>query len=535
VSRLEARLRDARTAGEALRPFLERVARLRRELYEATSPERKQELERQLDVAVSEATTAKDAHSALVDALVRETGIPEEVWDALDTRSRLGDPVDRTARASVRATEIAPTGTLEVLTPPGLEFLRRTVPRDWLDQQLALGTARLERTYLSEPVVLVRGMRVASERRPMHRLAQSVAVCEDFLREAPDFDWHAGALLVPQVAALGQRVAELRAVEGEVDARIASLWRDASTMMDSTCYELFVATACVRMGRRVEFLTATQHKTPDLRVHDLLLPLTVECKRRARLVQADLEEDAWARALYPAARRAFVSRDLTGTVALHLTAPFDRVSPSDLEDAAVRLRRSKGMPKPLAYPWGTLTYTQAPRRTRMAPTRLYSPYYLARVFAWDTDLPRADGIVCQARTPRGFIVDEAREPFAVTWTQDEPTWRRKRVRGPVALLGDAIRQIPTGEAAVIYLCYQEVDREEVADERMEVLKQRFHDWTLDRHIHVPVLLVTRLIPRAVADGAPDLIDTGVRFTSATMGDPAWFDVFPSAVVTGSGG
>ncbi len=51
-------------------------------------------------------------------------------------------------------------------------------------------------------------------------------------------------------------MAEFSAIEGEVNARISSLWRDASEMMDSTLYELFVATACVRMGRRVEFLTA---------------------------------------------------------------------------------------------------------------------------------------------------------------------------------------------------------------------------------------------------------------------------------------
>lgn len=384
VNRLEARLRDVEATGEALRPLLERVARLRREIHDATSPERKAELERQLEGAIDEATAAHAAYSALVDAVTRETGIPDDIWEAIDAHSRHSDPLDRTPRASVRAPKFEPTGNFDALTPAGLEFLRRTVPREWLRQQLALGTARLEPTYLSEPLVLVRGMRVASERRAMHRLAQSVAASEDFLRGVTDYDWHAGALLVPQVAALGQRVAELRAVEGEVDARIASLWRDASEMMDSTLYELLVATACVRTGRRVEFLTATQRKTPDLRVHDLLLPLTVECKRRARLVPADLAEDAWARALYPAARRAFVARDLTGTVTLHLTMPFDHVSRSDLEDAALRLRQSTGTPRPLAYSWGTLTYARAARRVPIATTRLYSPYYLEKVFGWDS-------------------------------------------------------------------------------------------------------------------------------------------------------
>jgi hypothetical protein len=419
----------------------------------------------------------------------------------------------------------------------GLDFLRRTVPSQWLTQQLALGTARLDGTYLNEPLVLVRGMRVASESRPMHRLAQAVAVSEDFLQPPPDFDWHAGALLVPQVAALGQRLTELKAIKGAVDERLASLWRDASKMVDSTWYELLVATACVGMGRDVEFLKpsrTTNEKTPDLRVHDLLLPLTIECKRRERLVQADRDEDAWARALYPSARRAFISRDLPGVVALRLSSAFDRVTASDFEDAAKRIRSAGGSLKSVAYQWGAVTFTPSPRRVKLESTPLYSPYFLATVFGWDTDLPRADGIVCQVRSPRTFLVDEAREPFAITWNQDDTATRRRRVRGPVGKLGEAMQQVPLGEAAVIYLCYQEVDREEIADERMAVIKERLHEWELDRPIHVPVVMVSRLVPRGVGHGAPDLIETGVRFTSQTMGDPAWLGYFPTAVVTAVG-
>lgn len=493
-------------------------------------------MQRRLDVVTVEATEASVAHGHAVEALSRATGIPEDLWAQLEQRQRPANPVDRVPRAAVRASEIAPTGMLDELAPAGLGFLLRTVPRDWLEQQRALGSARLGNEYLREPLILVRGMRIESERGATHRLARSIVVTEDFLRDEPSFDWHAAPLLVSHVAALGLREAQLRDVGGEVSARIASLWSDASEMVDSTCYELFVAASCVEMGRQVEFLTPSpRRKTPDMRIHDLLLPLTVECKRRARVVSADEQEDAWARALFPRARRAFLSRDLTGTVALHLTASFDSVTVADLEDAASRIRRATGSPKPVTYAWGSVTYARAPQRVPLARTRLYSPYYMSEVFGWETDPPVADGIACQARTPRAIWVEEARDPFALTWTQHEPTWRRRRVRGPVALLGDAMRQIPTGEAAVIYLCYQEADREELADERMDLLKQRFRDWELDRHLHVPVVFVTRLIPRSGGHGAPDLTDTGVQFISATMGDPNWVDWFPSAVVTGTGG
>lgn len=534
---LEADLRQVQLAGEALVPLFAKVARLRRELHEEASPERKRELQQELEANIAEANRENAAHDASVRALIRQTGIPEEEWDAMDeaNRKRNRDPIDRIRRATVRESEFAPTGNLEELIPSGIDFLRRNVPNQWLDNELARGPSTLGLEYLEEPLVVVRGMRVKSEFRTIHRLALSIKIAEDLLRKAPDFDWHAGALLIPQVAALGRCVDPLRSVEGEVEERIRSLWHGASDMVDSTMYELFVAASCAREGRRVEFLTATQSKTPDLRVHDLWIPLSVECKRRARILPADLAENSWAEALYPAARRSFVSRDLTGTIALRLSAPFEQCNSADLEDAARRIRLKTGDPKELTYPWGTLTYSRAPRRIPVATTGLYSPNYLRDVFGWNTDLPGADGIVCQASTPRTLQVGESRDPFAITWTQDEPKWIRQRVRSVAALLGSAIQQIPTGEAGIFYLCYQEADREEIADARLTLLKDKLEEWAIDRHVHSPILIVSRLIPRALGDGSPDLVDTGIQFMSETMGDPSWFELFPSAVVTGGQG
>lgn len=483
-----------------MRPLFERIATLRRELYQAAASEAKANLARQLDNAVMAAKEASDAHARLSDALVAETGIPDEMWDALARELRRGDAVDRTPRASVRAGEIAPTDQLEGLAATGLEFLRRTIPPDWLALQ-PTDEAKLEGTFLTEPLVLVRGMRVASESRSLHRLAQAVSVTEDLLANEPNFDWFAAPLLVSQVAALGRCAPDLPLVGGELVERVSALWRLPSETTDATWYELLVATACVRKGREVEFLAPGQDKRPDLRVHDLAMPLTVECKRRQRVIPADIAEDVWARAMYSAVRLAFISRGITGVLEFDLTAPFEHVRLSDVDVVAARIRLAQDTTKAIAFPWGTVCFRPVPRRISVNRTRLYSPNYLRQVFGWNTDLPEADGIACQVRASKHFLVDEAREPLAMTWTQNDPVSLARRARAPVALLGDAMRQIPVGEAGVIYLCYQEADRASVADERTRLLQHYLHEWSNEYHIHTPIVIVTRLVPRALGHGS----------------------------------
>lgn len=90
-----------------------------------------------------------------------------------------------------------------------------------------------------------------------------------------------------------------------------------------------------------------------------------------------------------------------------------------------------------------------------------------------------------------------------------------------------MRQIPPGEVGVVYVCFQEADREPVADDRTRFLERELREWTHEWQIRVPATIMTRIIPRALGHGNPDLVETGLQFYSATMGSPTWFADFPS--------
>lgn len=285
------------------------------------------------------------------------------------------------------------------------------------------------------------------------------------------------------------------------------------------------------MGRDVEFLKAGQEKTPDLRVHDYPIPLVVECKRRHSVNEADIAEDAAMCALYVELRTACRGLGVTGVIELHLTTPPEALPLKDIVAACVRHRLAADPTRVTAHNWGTVRYLRSPSRLRFPPTRLYSPNFLRAVFNWDTDLPSHDGIVCQVKHPRGFIVDEAREPLALVWTNEHPKVLSRRTRAMMALFAKAMRQIPPGEVGLVYACYQEGDREVVADTRTRQLIERLREWTHEWQISMPATIISRLVARPLHDGAPDLIETGLQFYSATDGSPDWFAEFPTKVFT----
>ena len=91
-------------------------------------------------------------------------------------------------------------------------------------------------------------------------------------------------------------------------------------------------------------------------------------------------------------------------------------------------------------------------------------------------------------------------------------------------------QVPPGEVGIIYLCYHEGGREEIADLRMDQLSAQMKSWEHSAGIRVPVFFTVRLYPRPLDDGTPDLIESGVRFLS-TYGDPFYFEDFPTTLFT----
>jgi hypothetical protein len=484
---------------------------------------------------VEEKLQAGQAELSRIGAQMLEvSGIPLEAIEAFEAEAIGGDEIDRLPRGSVVAEKIEPTAMLEDLVPAALDRLLSLVDTEWLRAEGEKGY-RVEPSLLREPLVLIRGNRLESEIKPIHRFAQSLLVTSDLVREELAFDWFAGALLVPQTVALGNSIEALSEVSGEVDERLSALWRYPSDKTDATVYELLVAAACAQYGRSMEFLTADKSalgvKTPDLRVHGYPFPVVVECKRRKTLTSADIQEAQRMRDVFEALLAACARRGQWGVFKLRLSVTPAELPVQQVVDAGLRQPYARDPTEYVEYAWGRLAFNSLPTRLLVPQTRLYSPSFLSAVFGWDTDLPPHDGLACQVRNPGELVVTEARDPLALMWTNEEPSVFRRRARTASELFGKAVSQIPPGEVGVIYVCYQEGDRQSVADDRIRHMTEQLREWTHPWSVMVPISLITRLVPRPLNHGSPDLIESGIRWVSEVYGNHAWFGDFPSVVFT----
>jgi hypothetical protein len=108
---------------------------------------------------------------------------------------------------------------------------------------------------------------------------------------------------------------------------------------------------------------------------------------------------------------------------------------------------------------------------------------------------------------------------------------RRRARTVSALFAKAIEQIPPGEMGMIYICYQEGDREDVADDRTRFLREQMQDWRHSANIRVPLIVLSRLVPRPLGYGRPDLVETSMPFISEQTGGSVWLQDFPTRIFT----
>ena len=482
-----------------------------------------------LTAAETEAQAIADEFSAALSDAQRLSGIPEEVFEAIEGSEVHGDSEDRTARSALLQTRIAPSDFHEDVLPAALANLKGIVDGDWLARWRENGGHKLGAAFLKEPLNLVRGVRVESEFPPIHRFAQALLVCEDYLANAESYDFYAGALLVPQTAALGNRLPYLRRVAGDTEARIARLWQGPSDEVDATVFELLVAGAGAAKGQRLEFLSPGVEKTPDLRVHDYACPTVVECKRKRVLSDYEREEARAMRQLFDELHSRAVRAGLWGTFELSLNREIDESAYQPIVDACIQQRLAPKPSKPTEYDWGTIAYRAQGRRVGGLRTRLYSPLLLEGVFGWSSDMPSHDGIVCKVLSPEAMWIERAEEPVALMWTNTSETAIRKRAWSPMDVFGDATGQIPMGEVGFIYVAFQEGTREWIADRRTTNLRTRMEKWGHSAGIRLPVAFLVRLYPRPLGHGEPDLVESTMTFVSDLYGTPEFLAHFPGTV------
>jgi hypothetical protein len=76
-------------------------------------------------------------------------------------------------------------------------------------------------------------------------------------------------------------------------------------------------------------------------------------------------------------------------------------------------------------------------------------------------------------------------------------------------------------------------REAAADLRVAAYQERLKDWEHAGDVHIPISVLTRLYPRPLGDGNPDLIESGVQILNEQYGDSSLFDDFPTTIFTRS--
>jgi hypothetical protein len=479
----------------------------------------------------TEVSSLHDESSRLVAKLPEASGLPTELFDAAPDQADQPLGQDQVLRDNLTSELVGSTLNIDDILPQALEHIESLLPAGWLDEQPRSAT-RIDELLQAEAFLsLTKGVRLASEFSPVHRFRQALHVTRDYLEGHPLYDHFAGALLVPTIVQLARQGSFLGQVGGNRDERLRTLWGGPSAQVDATIFELLTAAACVEMGRSVDLLETSNSKSPDIRCHDPY-PTVIECKRQDSVSTYEAVEENAMRRLFLALRDAARRKDLSGV--FHLTLS-EEAAAIDVNEVVAKLIVQRLAPQPnrdLAYPWGSTAFTPLQSFNNLpSETRIYSPNMLEYLFGWTSDLPQWDGICCSVATGGGPIIDKVRAPIALVWKNVSPKALRKRTWAPANLFGKASLQIPPGEFGMIYVCYNEGARAEVADMRVHAFSQRIQEFEHSAKVRIPIAVLSRLYPRPLQEGQPDLIESGVRYVSAAYGEPVLFDWFPTTVFT----
>jgi hypothetical protein len=428
--------------------------------------------------------------------------------------------------------EIRATEDLDAQTESGLEALLELVNPKWLHEQ-AQKPYRLGPTFLAEPLHLVNGVRVGAARQAEgpQRFARMLLLSQDHLKKEWDLDFFSAAVLVPEVAILGNSLKEIQELGPDAKQKLASLSLMPDDMVAATVFELLVGAACIRRGMKLQMLQEDRsHKVPDYRILGLGVPATIECKRRLGLAKYELNEASLVENLYMTIRGPLRDDFFHGSIEVSFKMPVNLVPPSDFLHDVLAATKNNQSRQAIATPWGSLAIRHLPRLGRLVGTRLYSPDFLQRVFDWNPVQDEWDGLLCEVDAPPWIGVENFAVPLCLKWRSESEEALTKKARGVTSLWADAVRQIPDGEIGFVYIAYPEGSRAAVADARTRHILDHmggklWHRWS----VRVPVSVIIRLYGRSIGGGVPDLIESSVP--GAQPGEEFWLGILPGTVFT----
>ncbi len=423
------------------------------------------------------------------------------------------------------------TEDLDALTASALDQLLPRVPKEWLLRE-ANKPYRLGESFRNGPLHVVNGVRVgiAPEMEGPQRFARMLLLSQDHLAKQSDYDFFLGASLVPEVAALGNSLDEIAQLGPEADRKLSALPWMPNDQVTATIYELLVGAACVRRGLRPEMVPENKSgKVPDFRLDFGAIPCAIECKRRLGLTNYELEEAHRVQEFYSELRPMLQALGVHSSIEVSFRIPLSSVDPIQfVEDVLEAVVHGQDIDQtPTA--WGSLAVQRLVFNDEVTATRLYAPSFLDEAFGWKPMQIEWDGIICEVDPPHGILVHKYRMPLCLKWRSESEEATTKKARGIASQWRSAIQQIPDGEIGFIYIAYPEGARPSIADARtrhiLKTMEESWHRWA----IRVPVTVVSRLYPRPMGAGCPDLIESALP--GSAKGQEHWLTRMPYLVFT----
>ena len=455
-------------------------------------------------------------------------GVSEEEMVAIE-QAQLPPSDDRWWLHQILATP--PSEYLDNFCQKSVNAILERIDHEWLRQEAA-HPYRLDDRFIASPLHLVAGTRIPTKEEPPppQRFAHMLLVALDHLAKRDDLDFFAAASFVPELAALGRRLDFIPRLGPEAVRKFEHLPTATADEVASTIYELLVGTACAAKGLKTEMLPASRTgKSPDFRLHNLAAPAVVECKRRLGLTHYDLAEAGEVQRLYGRLREIARAGGFHGALEVRFKVPIETVETANFLSVAIPLLNHWADIEGICADWGEVSYRRLPFVGKLTETRLYSPDFLKRVFAWSPLGNEWDGLLCEVEPPRSIRVRTFRNPFCLKWRSDSQDAITKKARGITSLWAKAAKQIPPGEVGFIYIAYPEGQRSELADARTRHISETsaslYHRWS----IQIPVTMISRLFARSLGSGEPDLIESVLPAVS--LDGERWLTKLPAQVFT----
>lgn len=466
-----------------------------------------------------------------IRCLQREAGISEKEMRAIERAHDLEGLPDSDHELWREEIEQVPSSrNLDDLAHNAVIQLTRQLNMDWLEQEAAK-PYRLDSVFLAKPLHLVNGVRVGfgAEAPGPQRFARMLLLSMDHLMQRMDLDFFLGATLIPECAALGNCLDEIKTLGSEAERKLQTLPQMTDDQVSSTIYELLVGAACVRKGLNLTMIPEDRvNKVPDYRITNLhQVPAVIECKRRRGLTEYELEEAKCFEDLYSFVRPVLLEQGVHGCFEISFNTELSSVNFEDFKTQMLHAIEKPDREDPMRTPWGSLRFRTLPFRRSITGTRLYSPEYLNEVFDWDVLQDQWDGLLCEVETPSRLDVEIFTRPICLKWRSDSEQALKRKARGIKSLWADAAKQIPDGEIGFVYIAYPEGSRAPIADMRtrqiMTELNEVWYRWS----IRLPATIVGRLYGRALGIGYPDFIENVLL--AASKGQEHWLKDLPHRV------